>query len=469
MYKRIEDGLNSIIKMTASKDKVDKFNLYLIISFLILLMIPMAVYNFQNIDPMQCYNYLYLLIIPMLYVFIYNIKNKYHKNSLDFILISIFMIIALISSVHAFNPWMAIFGYYSRKTGYLTYIIYYLIYVNSKNINDKSSLFKILDIMLTIGMMNAFFAFLQVYLPYNFINKLHHYMGYGLVGHPNFLGSLSTILLSLSFYISLFISDRKFYKYTSIVMFISLILASSTGPFLSFGLVAFVLFIYIIIKRRDLFKKIFMYALIFGAVFITIEVSSTHISKIYKPNVRVDNIGMDILSIFKIVNNEDVDVEKSLLIELEIEGENTKLINSINGVSSGRLYIYKSVVNYIGDGNYIWLGTGPDNMHIYAINYKNRHTGQIVMTEYDKAHNIYLNVIAETGIFSFICYVAWIVCYHIKAKKCKNELMYLLLFGLISYNIQGLFNIDVYMVMPYYLIVAGMLMGIGDKLETRKH
>ena len=106
-------------------------------------------------------------------------------------------------------------------------------------------------------------------------------------------------------------------------------------------------------------------------------------------------------------------------------------------------------------------------MHIYHIGTNQYgHTG---MAEYDKAHNIYLNIIAETGIFSFIVYLAWIIYYHIKTKKCQNKIMYLLLFGLISYNIQGILNIDVFVVMPYYLIIAGMLIGIGDKLETRKH
>ena len=47
--------------------------------------------------------------------------------------------------------------------------------------------------------------------------------------------------------------------------------------------------------------------------------------------------------------------------------------------------------------------------------------------------------------------------------------MYLLLFGLISYNIQGLLNIDVFTVFPYYIIIVGMLIGIGDKIESKKH
>ena len=470
MYKRIEETLNDIIKLNVNKKSLDKFNIYLTILTLIVLMIPGILYDFTALGLGRVMNYCLILILPMLYVFIYNIKNKYHKCSIDFILLTVFMIIALISSLHAFNPWTAFFGDAARRTGYLTYILYYLLYVNSKNINDKTSLFKVLDIMLIIGMVNTLFALLQVYMPYNpIMNKLQHYMAYGLVGHPNFLGTLSTILLSLSFYTSLFISDRKFYKFTTIIMFICLILASSTGPFLSFGLAAFILFIYIIIKRRDLLKKMLMYILVLGVIFIAIEVSSTRVSNIYKPNLKVDNIGLDILRILKIINNEDVDIEKSLLIELEIEDEKTKFISSINGVSSGRLYIYKSVINYIDNGNYLWLGTGPDNMHIYTINYIQRYTYKVVMTEYDKAHNVYLNMVAETGIFSLIVYVAWIVTYHVKTKKHKNELMYLLLFGLISYNIQGLFNIDVFLVMPYYFIVAGMLMGIGDKLETRKH
>jgi O-antigen ligase len=350
------------------------------------------------------------------------------------------------------------------------YLVYYFLYVNSKNINNKDDLFKILNVMLIIGIINTLFAVLQVYLPYNnIINKFYHYIGYGLIGHHNFLGTFSLLLLSLSLYISLFISDKKFYKFTTIIMFICLLLTNSSGPFLSFGLIFLILLIYIIIKKHDLIKKILIYSLIFIALFFTVEISSSYVNKIYKPNVIVTNLQSDMINILRIFGINIGDIKQpDIVIKMPKNGE-LDLIGGMNTVSSGRLDVYKSVIKYIDYGNYLWLGTGPDNMQVYRVYFIRKSNNQATFIIYDKAHNIYLNVIAETGIFSFIFYIAWIVSYHLKTKKCKNELMYLLLFGLISYNIQGLFNIDVYMVMPYYLIIAGMLMGIGDKLETRKH
>lgn len=215
-------------------------------------------------------------------------------------------------------------------------------------------------------------------------------------------------------------------------------------------------------------KKILLYILVFIISFFAIEASSTMVGKLYHPHVKMNNINTDIVNILRLFGL-DIGNEEEEKIVIDIDSDEFDMIDGVNAISSGRLYIYKAVFRYIDYGDYLLLGTGPDNMHIYAINYIHRLTKQVNMTEYDKAHNVYLNVLAETGIFSLIVYVAWIVSYHLKTKKCKNELMYLLLFGLISYNIQGLFNIDVFMVMPYYFIIAGMLMGIGDKLETRKH
>ena len=294
-------------------------------------------------------------------------------------------------------------------------------------------------------------------------------MGYGLMGNPNFLATYALLLLSLSIYISLFIKTNKFYKIVTFIMFICLVLASSTGPFLSFILILIILFIYILVKRKDKIKNILFYICMFIIIFISIECSSIYVNKnIFNYSInKTSTISGDISNLVKVVTNkftsQDI-VSDDALIEKNYQDDK---MTEINAISSGRLLVYKVVLRYIDYGNYIWLGTGPDNMHIYHIEVNQyNHTG---MNEYDKAHNVYLNILAETGIFSLIVYIAWIIYYHIKTKRCKNEIMYLLLFGLISYNIQGLLNIDVFVVMPYYFIIAGMLIGIGDKLETRKH
>ena len=135
IMKHIDDIVNNIVKLNVNKKTLDKFNLYLTIFTLVLMMIPGILNNFIGTGFEVIGSYYLFLLIPMVYVFIYNIKNKYHKNSIDFIFISIFMIIALISSIHAFNPWTAFFGDTYRRTGYFMYIIYYLIYINSKNIS----------------------------------------------------------------------------------------------------------------------------------------------------------------------------------------------------------------------------------------------------------------------------------------------------------------------------------------------
>lgn len=454
-----------ILKLNIDKKYIDRFTIFIVYISMLFMIIPRYFIEVTGSNMAEnIFNGIYLVFfIPYLYIFIYNIKNKYHKNSIDFILLTLYLIIVLISMIFSNNPFNSFLGSTSRHDGYLTLIMYYLIYVDSKNITDKNDVMKIIKIFIIYAIISTLYSFIQVYLPVNmFSAKYFGHMGYGFQANPNFFGTYTLLFTSLSLFISLFISDSKFYKVSTIIIFTGLVMAESSGPFFTFLLLFIGVIIYVLIKRKDLIKKVIIWLLLFIGLYVIINYSLIYVNqKIY--NLNIDEhytISGDIRSIIDIKKNNTQNV---------VQTEHSELYDSFNNISSSRFMVSDDVIDYIKRDNHIWLGSGIDNLNIY-------HLGSITDGKFnfwiiDKAHNIYLNMIAETGIFGFVIYISWMIVIVVKGIKSKNKYVYLLLFGLIGYNIQGIFNINVIYVMPYYYILTGMMMGLieGDRHETRKH
>ena len=340
--------------------------------------------------------------------------------------------------------------------------MYILIYFDSRNIKDKNDVVKIIKIFIIYAIISTMHSFIQVYLPSNiFTIKQYGHMGYGFQGNPNFFGTYTMLFTLLSLFMMLFIIDNNFFKVSTIILFMGLVMAESSGPFFTFVLLFIGLIIYILIKRKDLIKKVMIWLIIFVSLFCIVNYSLIYINKnIY--GVKVEDhytISDDIKSV--------VDVLKNRFSKNNIEPD--ELYYQTDRIFSSRLSVSDVVIDYIKKDNHIWFGSGIDALYIY--NLASMEDGNYYYWTVDKAHNIYLNMIAETGIFSFIVYLSWMIIVIVYGIKSKNKYVYLLLFGLIGYNIQGIFNINVIYVMPYYYILTGMMIGLieGDRHESRKY
>ena len=467
--KKVEQLANDIVKLRLDKSVIDKLTCFIVCLYTFLIMIPEFFYEiFETFVFDNIFYKLYLIfMIPLIYIFIHNIKNKEHKKGIDFILITLYVIIAFISMLHSYNPFISLVGNDGRKDGFLALLIYYLLYTDTRDIKDNKIMHRIIDIFLVFGIVSTLFAILEVYLPNISITAKHYiHMGYGLQANPNFFGSYTLLLVLLSLFISIFIKKDKFYIISTIIIYCGLVMSESTGPFITFCFMLCCLIIYILIKRRDLIKKMIMYLIIFISLFFVINYSLIYVNKnIYHLEVEerstisgdIKSLSETLFNYFKSKTNTSTDIV-----------DDSNIVYEIDRISSQRLLVWGKVIEYVKKDNNIWLGSGPDNLSIYYL--AGITNNKLNFMDIDKAHNIYLNVLAETGIFSLILYIMWIIVLHIKGIKEKNIYISLLLFGLIGYNIQGLYNINVIYVVPYYYIVAGMLIGYkGDINETRKH
>lgn len=467
------DLINDILYLRIDKEKMDRFNFKLLVFYMFLWMLPSFMTElFKTYSPESAFYTIYaIFFIPLLYNVIYNIKNKYYKNKIDIIIFGIYMIFALISIFMSFNPYYAFFGSSGRKDGFLSLLFYFLLYLNARNIKNEEDGNKLLNIFFIHGMISTVFAFLESYLPcFMLTSKAYTHMGYGLQENPNFYASYMLMITLFGIYKCLFKEHNKFHIISTIIIYSGLILSHSTGPFMVFCLYLLLIIIYVLIKRKDLFNKIVIWMAIFVSLYGVLAYTSTYINKdayhLYVEDRRT--LQGDIGSMAWIMYQKAFDAEEMYSIE-DKNGNVDESNPTVDNVTSNRFEIWKDTYNK-AIKDHLWFGVGIDSMEFYKVSKFTKESG-FKMYAVDKAHNIYINMVAETGIFSLIVYLLWMFIYHKKVFKSKNSLAYLLLFGIIGYNIQGIFNINVIYVMPYYYILVGMMIGLteGDKIETRKH
>ena len=306
--------------------------------------------------------------------------------------------------------------------------------ITTKQIN------KIIDIVIIIGIIQFVFSVLQVFIRGPFETVILDnvkYMASGLNGNPNFLGSYMTLLLGIT--ISMYFLEQKsnYYLFTSIMFFSTLILAESTGPFLSIVLTVILLVILLDKKKKILWKKVWILFISLILTFITTDLVSEKIFKgVYHDELlsgyTIKGDLLNTLSIFDASKKED---EKQELVE---------------NYGSGRFIIWKNTFKIIE--KYPWLGTGLDN---YGYAYTD--IVKPIGFTCDKAHNVYLHIFATNGVFALITYLIILITIFFKGLKSKNNLIIVLLTGFVGYSLQAFLNISVVTVAPFYFIIMGLL------------
>lgn len=466
MYKKIENFLNDLLKFNLPKEQIDKVTYKLIYLFFLVLLIPMSFLEmYESIEFFKLYvNIDIIFIIVFGYIFIYNIKNKRVKYSWDFILLTIFLIIGFMSCFKAVNFFIAFEGSSIRREGFLTILIYYLLYINSKSIVSKNNIKNLINLFFFIGIIQFIYGFCQSYFEGGILFKKNFvHMAYGLCGNPNFFGTYMMMLSLLGLLISLFYKEAtNYHKICTLIFFIGLVLSQSSGPFLTYCLMLIIIIIYNKVKKQNKANQIVIWLAIFVSLYTVFNYSTIYINKhIYKSNIT-DNSTLS--GDIKILTQGIVNKTSNILIGRDLI-DVTKVDETT--VGSGRFGVWKETINYIGRDNNIWLGSGLDSLSIYVDNGSTQNTItnkiELNFSNIDKAHNCYLNILATTGIFSLIAYLGWTFILHKETYSSNNILVQILLLVFIGYNIQSLLNISVIEVSPYYYTLTGLMMGLIHK------
>ena len=421
------------------KNILEKYVFMLIVLIMIgLPLIKFCAYilNFLGIieDPFS-FNHVYVLWISIPFLltsYLYGLKKQYFRFDYNDIIISILAFLGLISTVLAQDVQTSIFGEYHRNEGLLTLIAYYLIFLNVKNLTNSKYKHKIINLFIYIGLFQIGYAVLQVYTDLPFIKEYPYkpYMAMGLCSNPNFFGSYTTILCLITTSLYLFEKQIKYLVY-SIIFFIGICLAGSTGPMIGFILAFLFLIIYYFKKIN--FSHICLILIVFISLFYIIDFSINKIS------AQVHDVEID--------TNYNIKKETEMIVSNKTD---------VTAFGNGRIQLWKNLLPEAL--KYSLYGAGIDNVKvIYPKN-----LGLV----FDKAHNVYLQIWITNGIFALIFYCLLQLIIFIRGLKIKDNFYISLFISFIGYAISAFANISVIEVAPYFFIILGLL--VSHKIEEER-
>lgn len=376
-------------------------------------------------------------------------KKKFDKYD---VLIYLLVFFGIIATAKAVRPEVSLYGFAERCEGLLQLILYYVLFLNCKNIGNKKFKFIIVWLIVGICVVQSIYGILQFFDIKNFLRweilRIRYYST-GFEVNPNFFGSLMIIGLGLS----LLIYFIKFDSVTvigslfiSVVLFLGLLCSGAMS-----GAVAFI-------------------AQLMGIIFLLLILKLDRFLSL----VKCLMIFVCFTTSYYLFNSYDEGYYLSQLEKTKIE-----MSESLKGdfkpiYGSGRIHIWKETIKIIPDN--IWNGVGIDNF-CYAFGGERPlidvKSGFLV----DKAHNEYLQKLITEGVFSFVIYLILLFLLFFKSiiiiiKKRNNvDCLFVALFmSFCGYCIQAFFNISVISVAPIFYIVMGLLCSLmeDDQSESFK-
>ena len=429
---------------------INKLNFYLTIfvitvnSLLFLITLNLNAFNFNY--SIQYYQILYFLIPIEIIMYIYKIIKKEIKFTYyDMIVLSILILLIIVTN-NSIDINTSIWGAYGRNEGLLCILSYYLLFLNSKDL-DKKQIITIIKVFFGTGIVQFIYCLLQVFvrLPGIKLFSLNgsNYMAMGFVGNPNFLGSYCIMILCLALMLY-FIKKEKKYFWLSIIFFINLILAQSTGSFFAFLILFPFMIVFMKIKNIIDWKKVGIVFISFMLTFIVVSNGiELYCQKVFNDKIvssyTIKGDILNTLNLFGISKGND-------------EGNVT-----IEDYGSGRITIWKNALKIVP--KYFWLGSGID-----TFGYVYRNGGHVY---YDKAHNEYLQILITEGIFSLILYLGLLLTLFVDGIKSNSKLVWVLMMAFVGYALQAFLNIRVNTVAPMFYIIMGIMVGLISQEKVK--
>lgn len=441
--------------------------------------------------------YLFTTIITGLWILkMLNQKTFIFKRTpLDIFLI-LFLIANILSTIFSIDKHTSIWGYYSRSNGGLLSIISYtlLYFAYVANIDHKNAI-KTLKIAVFGAALVALWA-----IPEHFgispscvilRNELTAQCWvqdvqarvFATLGQPNWLAAYLSMLIFPVIYLILQEKNKLFiatYLLSLIILYSAFTFTYSRGGTLGFlaGLATFLLFTFVSVGKKQLKLNLpvkWHLLAIVALLFLLINI-------LYGSAMIRFNLSKFLTNTpEKITTNQQTLTNST---QLESEGTETGAIRLI--VWQGAIDIFKK---------YPLFGSGVETF-AYSY-YKFRPVSHNLVSEWDflynKAHNEYLNYLANTGTAGFVSYILIIVAYiiwsiryylsNIHTKKADNHSQYLLsldkrhssdsllipalLAGYVSYLVQNIFGFSVVVIALFFYLFPAIFQAISSPQEDK--
>lgn len=352
------------------------------------------------------------------------IKEKNIKLSVAYIPLALYVICILISSVTASNSQTALLGLFgcqavpvhgeenvftfantARFTGFSTILCCIIMYLTAYKTGKND---KYIDCMIGCAAIVGIIAVLQ-HFGVNIVPHEVYREGakpYGTIGNANFMATYFAFILPAVIY--RFIETKnKWWLFSLSLIYAGLFVSGTRGAWLSFCVSLLIMGIYYFNKKR--IKSFFIVCLCVAIVTSFLLITDSGLLKSKVKSIP-DNI--------------------------------TSGLRLDDTAGSRRIYTWKQVIKLIPKN---WaFGVGPDNLIYCGI-----WMGSKVV---DKAHNIYLETAVTMGIPALIAYL-WFLSFFLRKWKTDKGFMFFTM--ILTYMIQGFFNIDVIMVLPLFWMILG--------------
>lgn len=406
-----------------------KNKLISIVMTMVLTLVPVLILP-SNIGYYNLLKIAILLISGVILLITTLIRGKDLKIDLIDILIFIFGVLAIISTIFSVNIEKSIIGETNRYEGLLTIITYILIYYNSKYYFKEYKNFQNIILYTYIGI--CIIAIVQFYMPINVkILPIFGKGANGTFGNTNFMGSFISIALPV-FILKYIFKNEKKYLIASGIGFSAMIMCIARSSWVAFAIYMFLTTIYLIINRKkELWKRYMVLIIIFILCF-------------------------GIITVPKQKDKNNTVLQKINLVKTEIKDIQEKGITNKNG--SSRIRIWKNTSKILLKAPI--FGCGVDalkdaliiNCPEEVLSFLRKYGGFV-----DKAHNEYLQIAVTMGIPAITIYlgaVTLILLPNMK-KSLKSEESMLISTVIISYLAQAFFNISTIGVAPIYWFILG--------------
>lgn len=325
----------------------------------------------------------------------------------------IFLLLVLISTILGINPVNSWFGY-PRCTGLSTYLFCTVLFFVSAESSEQNT---ILKYALFTGMIVSALAVLQWY-GVNLVPHEPYRAGmraYATMANPNFLASYTVFLLPIA--MLWWLQQRKTIWLAAVALLFAALLATITrGAWIAFAVAGLYIFMQIL-KGKYTWKA-------FSGLLVTLVV------------------------VFLLLAPTRGGLIVSRIIS--IPGQIEAGVKLDGNAGANRIFIWKESLKLFPQ--YWAFGMGPENLQSAQI----KPTPNVIA---DKAHNIFIDMLITMGIFTLIAFIIFLLKVIKIPENDDEDVIFLMI---ITYLVQGFFNIDVIMVMPLFWIIMGF--SFGNKL-----
>lgn len=416
------------------KKMIEKISYYLSISLFI---IPVVLFFVNLIIPSETKT-IWLTLVLLLgffsflnsFIYIYQLYNQYGKKYIidqikknKYLIFFIFYIIwCFISCLFSSNKFISFFGSDYLSEGFICYLSYTGIFFNGIIFKNKKYLKNILNYFIFTVSFISIVTLISYYFHFNF----------------NFLRDFTSIFMNenhYAYYLNMgLICNTCMYlfcdkKNISILYFLfyivncyTLILNNTLGCFLAFLCTIFLIFIYLLVTKKNIYKFFILIISLIILCFVNKKIVFTNFSGLFG----------DIVAIEKNISKNDK-------------------VEDIYSTGTNRMGLWLVGLEFIKEKPFV--GYGVDNLLDQYI--------RVNKTEItSRPHNEYIQITASVGIPGMIFYLLFLILllfkiiFNIK-KICNFEISFL--FIIISYLISAFFGVSVFYTTPYLYLFLGLL------------